>query len=183
MGVEAAFGRQDGWREKLPLLACGLLTPHQGNSIGAVAGTMLLDEAELLHKAFRSLVVVLIADRAPSYALFEWAQVTKVIAASFKKLFPGIAERFISLRCMLLDAAEQLDWRNGEQADRPAVGDLASLLAARGEPLTAAGISEAMGLDEHAVAKRLRLAILTGHVDAHYGDWKTVRFSSAAVAA
>jgi hypothetical protein len=181
--ADAADGRLDGWREKLPLLACGLLTPHQGNSICAVAGTMRLDEAELLHKAFRSLVVVLIADRAPSYALFEWAQVTKTIAASFKKLFPSVAERFISLRCMLLDAAEQMDWRNGEQADRPAVGDLAALLAAEAEPLTAAGISEAIGLDEHAVAKRLRLAILTGHVAAHYDDWKTVKFSSAAVAA
>lgn len=180
---EAADGTHDGWRDKLPLLACGLLTPHQGNSICAVAGTMRLDEAELLHKAFRSLVVVLIADRAPSYALFEWAQVTKAIAASFKKLFPGIAERFISLRCMLLDASEQMDWRNGEQSDRPAVGDLATLLMSCPEPLTSARISEALGIDEHAVAKRLRLAILTGHVAAHYDDWKTVKFSSAAVAA
>lgn len=181
--AEAADGRHGGWREQLPLLACGILTPHQGSSICAFTGKMLLDEAELLHKAFRSLVVVLIADRAPSYALFEWAQVTKVIAASFKKPFPCVAERFISLRCMLLDASEQIDWRNGEQSDRPAVADLAALLAAEAEPLTADGISEAMSLDEHAIAKRLRLAILTGQVTAHYDDWKTVRFSSAAVAA
>lgn len=174
--------RKGGYREKLPLLACGLLTPHQAHELVASAGSTRLDEIELIHRAFRSMVVVLIADRAPSYALAEWAQVTKVVAASFQKSFPGISERFVSLRCMLLEAAEQMDWRGGGQAERPAVGELAVLLADRREPMTVECISMALSLDEHAVAKRIRLAILTGHVNAHHDDWKTVRFSSAAVA-
>lgn len=183
VGDETAGRIQDGWREKLPLLACGLLTPHQGSEIVAAAAAARLNDVELIHRAFRSLGVALIADKTPSYLLLEWARVAKSISATAKREFPAAAERFVSLRCMLLEAAEQADWKDGELADRPSVGDLTSLLAERTEPMTAEGISEALGLDEHAVAKRLRLAILTGQVIAHYDDWKTVRFSSAAVAA
>jgi hypothetical protein len=84
---------------------------------------------------------------------------------------------------MLLEAAEQTDWKDGEQALRPAVGEMSTLLSSRVEPMTVEGISEALGIDEHAAAKRIRLAILTGHAVAHYDDWKTIRISSAAVAA
>lgn len=183
VGDETAGGIQDGWREKLPLLACGLLTPHQGNEIVAAAAAPRLNDVELIYRAFRSLSVALISDQAPSYMLVEWARVIKSMSAMTQREFPAATERFVSLRCMLLEAAEQEDWKAGEHAARPAVGDITSLLAAHMVPMTARGISEALGLDEHAVAKRLRLAILTGRVVAHYDDWKTVRFSSAAAAA
>jgi hypothetical protein len=183
MTQEGAELGSEAWRGQLALLAGGLLTPHQGKKISSSASRMRLNEAELLHRAFRSMVVALISDRAPSHALIEWAQVTKVVAASIQMQFPGTSERFVSLRCMLLEAAEQTDWKDGEQALRPAVGEMSTLLSSRVEPMTVEGISEALGIDEHAAAKRIRLAILTGHAVAHYDDWKTIRISSAAVAA
>lgn len=169
----------ENWRTKLPLLSCGFMTPHDGKLlIEEISSNLSLDVVEALHGAMRSMTVALISGRTPSWRVAEWAGVLKSLITAVRKRFPVTAEKFVSLRCMLLEAGELADLKDTDLPERHGVAELVSLLESEDKPLSADEISVALGTSRHATAKGIQLALASGSVVADYGDWKTIRFSS-----
>ena len=165
------------------MLACGLMTPHEGmRLVQDFEPEADVSSLGIVHKAFRSMTVTLLAAGAPSFRLVEWASVLKHLASRIGKSFPSISERFVSLRCMLLEASELRDVTETGQTDRPGVAEVSALLAQERVPLTAAAMAVKLGLDSHSLSSRIRIGMLAGAVMADHERWDQMAFSSAAAA-
>lgn len=174
---------ESGWRQLLPLLANGLLTPHEGRQfISAVMADLTSDTLDSVHKAFRSMTTALVASGAPAHRLEEWAYVLKALINGTNRIFPALSERFLSLRCMLLDAAEFRDLQDSEQAARPGVTEVIRLLEREDRPLSLADITASLDIDLHSAASRVRIGIAIGRLQADHERWETMLVSSAPAA-
>lgn len=167
----------------LPLLASGLLTPHEGRRfIELVSTNLTSDIVEIVHKAFRSMTVTLLSTDTPSHRLEEWAYVLKALVSETSRTFPGSSERFISLRCMLLETSEIRDLKDSEHAERPGVIEVVRLLESESRPMSLSEISSKLGIDRHSAASRTRIGIAIGRLKADYEAWETMLVSSEPVA-
>lgn len=167
----------ENWIAKVPLLSQGLLSPHEGRQIlDAAPGTMSIESAEILHRALRSMAVALIARGAPPWQLSEWAHVLKSLLASTQRSFPTTAEKIVSLRCMLLEAAEIGETAESQLPERPGVAELLALLERAGKPMAFREIASGIGTDDHAAANRLGIAVAAGLVSIDYEDWRRIHF-------
>lgn len=143
---------------------------------------MTSDILDVVHKALRSMTVVLIATNAPSHRLEEWAYVLKSLVSVTSRTFPASSERFLSLRCMLLEATEIRDLQDSGQAERPGVMDVVRLLEEESRPMSLSEISTKLGIDVHSAASRTKIAVATGRLKPDYEAWETMLVSSAPAA-
>ncbi|NTF17342.1 hypothetical protein G6L37_02780 [Agrobacterium rubi] len=139
------------------------------------------DNLDVLHKALRSMTVTLIANRAPSHRAEEWSYVLKNLAAITRRPFPVASDRFISLRCMLLEACELADMIGSEQAERPGVVEVIGLLEKEARPMHVSEIADCLGLDLHSVSSRVRIGISIGAISPDYEQWDRMTVSSVSV--
>jgi hypothetical protein len=170
--------KTDDWRSSIPALACGLLSPYEGKKLfEQVAADMSTEVGETLHRALRSMAVFVVSQNTPSWTISGWAIELKPLIAAVRKSFPVIAEKILSLRCMLLEAAELAEMKDTELPDRPGVTELVRLLASAETPMSSVEIGERLGGGPHAIANRIRIAIASGSVSVDHGDWQKIRLA------
>lgn len=164
------------WKKSLPTLAAGLLTPHEGKAvIEAACASATAEDLDNLHKALRSMTVTLLCSKAPSHRLVEWAIVLKAGAVKCRRTFPVASERLVSLRCMILEAAELQDVTEDGLAERPGVVEVVRTLAKAGRSMSINEIAENTSIDHHSTASRVRIGIAAGLIVADHEEWETMK--------
>ena len=171
------------WRDLLPLLASGLMTPHEGRKlILAMKPELTSDVIDVLHKSFRSMTVTLLSNGTPSHRLEEWAMILKFFVSEMSRAFPVSSDRFVSLRCMLLEGADIRDLTESEQAERPGVLEVIRLLESERRSMTISEIAAQLGMDMHSAASRIRIGIAIGRIHADHEHWERLLVSSTPAA-
>jgi hypothetical protein len=161
--------------KRIPYLAAGLLTQAEAKVlVDDLKKEFDLAVVEDLFRAFRSMTVAVIESRESAMDLSDWASVIRHVTAALGRSFEGAAERFLTLRFMLTEAAERADMGVSDDHDRPGMKALISTLEVAPEGLNLLDL-EKLGDAPYAIAQRLRIALASGTVELA-GNWRQRRF-------
>ncbi|WP_327210802.1 hypothetical protein [Rhizobium leguminosarum] len=162
---------------RIQYLAAGLLTQAEAKAlVDDLKRDFDLGVVDELFRAFRSMTVAVISSRAPETDLREWSYAIRHVVAALGRQFEGAAEKFLTLRFMLAEAAELADMSGSEEHERQGMKDMLALVKRSWpEGISLVEIEAATGDRPHAIAQRLRLAIASQTVGLA-GNWTKRRF-------
>jgi hypothetical protein len=171
-------GRDTKMQDKrIPYLAAGLLTQAEAKVlVDDLKKEFDLAVVEDLFRAFRSMTVAVVESRASEWELSDWASVIRHVTAALGRSFEGAAERFLTLRFMLTEAAERAGMGASDDHKRQGMMSLISTLQAAPEGLSLREL-EVLGDAPYAIAQRLRIALASGTVKLA-GNWRERRFAA-----
>jgi hypothetical protein len=162
---------------RIQYLAAGLLTQSEAKAlVDDLKRDFDLGVVDELFRAFRSMTVAVISSRAPEADLRDWSYTIRHVVAALGRQFEGAAEKFLTLRFMLAEAAELADMAGSDEHQRQGMKDMLALVKQSSpEGISLVEIEAVTGDRPHAIAQRLRLAIASQTVGLA-GNWTKRRF-------